>query len=117
MKERAPIKWHPKRVSSPFLLSGIARCGYCDKALVGKYAKSSKYSYYVCGTLDKKGSGSCEAAYLNSNKFEAIVIERIKGQVLTRKNLTTLVHMVNEEIDTTMTSFQKELGLVADTIR
>lgn len=54
MRERAPVKVHPKRVHSPFLLSGIAYCGYCGKALVGKYAKSGQFSYYVCGTLDKR---------------------------------------------------------------
>jgi hypothetical protein len=58
MKERTPVRMHPKRVNSPFLLSGLARCGYCGKALVGKYAKNGEFAYYVCGTLDKKGSGS-----------------------------------------------------------
>ena len=53
MRERAPVRVHPKRVSSPFLLSGIAYCGYCGKTLVGKYAKNGQFSYYVCGTLDK----------------------------------------------------------------
>ena len=113
MEERMPKKIHPKRVGSPFLLSGIAYCGFCGKALVGRYAKSSDFSYYVCGTLDKKGAGSCQARYLNSNKFETLVIKQIKDHILTRDNLTELVRMVNEETDSAMRSYNDELGTIA----
>ena len=65
LKERAPVSLHPKRVASRYLLSGLARCGYCGKALVGQDAKSGQFTYYVCGTLQKKGTGSCPARRLN----------------------------------------------------
>jgi len=70
LKERAPVSLHPKRVASRYLLSGLARCGYCGKALVGQDAKSGQFTYYVCGTLLKKGAGACPARYLNSQQFE-----------------------------------------------
>jgi len=94
-------------------LSGMAYCGHCGKALVGRYAKSGQYSYYVCGTLDKKGGGSCQARYLKTEWFEALVIEMIKRRILTRDTLTNLVHLVNEEMDTTMKSHQDELDLMS----
>ena len=55
LKDRAPVSLHPKRVASRYLLSGLARCGHCDKALVGQDAKSGQFAYYVCGILLKKG--------------------------------------------------------------
>ena len=116
MKERIPKKVHPRRASSPFLLSGIAYCGHCGKALVGKYAKNGDFAYYVCGTLDKKGSGSCPARYLNTDKFESVVIRQIKKRILTRENLINLVHMVNEEMDSTMQSYQNEIELLSKSI-
>lgn len=116
MKERAPARIHPKRLSSPFLLSGIAYCGHCGKALVGKYAKSGQFAYYVCGTLDKKGSGSCLAKYLNASLFEAMVIEMIRRRILTKDNLVSLVKLVNEEMDSAMKSYQDELNLVSNAI-
>ena len=116
MKERMPKRVHPRRVSSPFLLSGIAYCGYCGKALIGRYAKNGEFSYYVCGTLDKKGSGSCPAKYLNTDKFEFLVIKQIKDRILTRENLINLVHMVNEEMDSAIPSYQNELELISSTI-
>jgi site-specific DNA recombinase len=117
MKERMPKRVHPRRVTSPFLLSGMAYCGYCGKALVGRYAKSGEFSYYVCGTLDKKGGGSCQARYLNTNKFESLVIKQIKDRILTCENLTDLVRMVNEETDSAMRSYNDELDTIARAVK
>ena len=116
MKERMPKRVNPRRVSSPFLLSGIAFCGHCGKALVGKYAKSGEFAYYVCGTLDKKGSKSCPAKYSNADKFESRVIKQIKERILTQDNLIDLVRMVNEEMDSAMQSYQNELVLLISAI-
>ena len=116
MKERMPKRVHPRRVSSPFLLSGIAYCGHCGKALVGRYAKNGEFAYYVCGTLDKKGSGSCPSKYLNSGRLESLVIKQIKERILTRDNLINLVRMVNEEMDSAMQSYQNELELISGMI-
>jgi len=116
MKERAPVRVHPKRVSSLFLLSGMAYCGRCGKALVGKYAKSGQFAYYVCGMLDKKGSGACQARYLNADKFETIVISKIRERILTRENLIKLVKLVNEEMDRATKSYQNELNMICDEV-
>jgi len=113
MKERMPARIHPRRAASPFLLSGLAYCGHCGKALVGRYAKGGKFSYYVCGTLDKKGSGSCQAGYLSTGKFEAIMIEQIKNHVLTRENLIELVNLTNQELDSNMKSYSADLDSIS----
>jgi len=112
MKERMPKRVNPRRVSSPFLLSGLAFCGHCGKALVGKYAKSGEFAYYVCGTLLKKGAGSCPTRYLNSQQFENLVIGKIKEHVLTTDNLTKLVEMINEEMDGLATEYNERLHIV-----
>jgi len=41
--------------------------------MVAQEAKSGKFAYYVCGTLLKRGAGTCRALYLNAGKFEALV--------------------------------------------
>ncbi len=116
LKNRAPVMMHPKRVASRYLLSGLARCGYCGKALVGQDAKSGQFTYYVCGTLLKKGAGTCPSRYLNSQHFENIVIDKIKEHVLTTENLTRLVHIVNEEMDSLAIDYRQHLDSVADEI-
>ena len=45
---RAPKKVNPRRASSPYLLSGIAKCETCGKAMTAAEAKSGKYTYYIC---------------------------------------------------------------------
>ena len=44
---RAPKKVNPRRASSPYLLSGIAKCETCGKAMTAAEAKSGKYTYYL----------------------------------------------------------------------
>ena len=79
---------------------------------MGQDAKSGKFKYYVCGTLLKKGSGSCEAHYINSQKFEKLVIEKIKENILTEKNLVELVRLVNEEMDAAASEYKEQLDTI-----
>lgn len=53
--------------------------------------------------LLKKGSGSCSTHYLNSRKFERLVIDKIKERILTENNLRKLITMVNEEMEAAST--------------
>ncbi len=116
LRERAPAQLNPRNAGSQYLLSGIARCGYCGKALIGQEAKAGRFNYYVCGTLLKKGAGSCQARYLNTEKFEGLVISKIKEHILTEDNLRELVRMVNEEMDNVAGDYRDELGVIADEI-
>jgi len=83
---------------------------------VGQDAKGGQFSYYVCGTLNKKGAGSCPAHYLNSAKFEGLVVDKIKEHILTAENLTQLVHLVNEEMDGASRSYRDELDAISNEI-
>ena len=116
LSEQAPARLNPRRLASRYFLSGIARCGYCGKALVGQEAKGGQFSYYVCGTLLKKGAGSCKARYLNSRKFEEIVIDKIKEHILTEENLRELARLVNEDMDSATGNYREELDLISDEI-
>ncbi len=112
LRSRAFINTHPQRSASQYLLSGLAKCGYCGKALVGQDAKGGKFNYYVCGTLLKKGSGACKSHYINSRKFERVVIDKIKEHILTEQNLRELVRLVNEEMDVASTQYRDQLDAV-----
>ena len=99
LAERSPKIMNPRRVSSRYILSGLARCGHCGKALGGREAKSGRNTYYVCCSKDKKGPDACPAHYIPSQKLEQAVIEKIRERILTEANLREMVGMVNEEID------------------
>jgi len=94
----------------------MAKCGYCGRALVGQDAKGGQSHYYVCGTLLKKGAGSCPALYINSQKFEAMVIDKIREHVLTEENLSELARLVNEEMQTASIEQRRRLASIAGEI-
>jgi len=83
---------------------------------VGQDAKGGQFHYYVCGTLLKKGSGSCSSQYINSQKFENLVINRIKEQILTYDNLKELVSLVNEEMDAAAGDYWERLNVISSEI-
>ena len=99
MRSRAPKIVNPRRVASPFLLSGLVKCKACKRALTGQYAKSGQFPYYVCQTLMKQGSGSCDTPRLNARRFENLVVEKIRSNILTEGNIRDLVKTVDEKMD------------------
>jgi hypothetical protein len=117
LKERSFGSIHPKRVSSNYLLSGLAKCGYCDKNLVSQDAKGGRFHYYVCNTLIKKGAGSCQARYINKEKLEEAVLSKIRTHILTYENLKELVEIVNDTRETDIEDDRERLNsIIADFI-
>ena len=106
---RAPSVVHPRRISSPFLLSGLAICAACGKPMTGTHAKSGKYTYYVCQTIIKNGSAGCDSPRLRSDHFEKLIIEELRTNVLTEKNIRHLVIMLDEEMDGEANLLRKKL--------
>ena len=99
MKSRAPKQVNPRRISSPYVLSGLVNCELCDVSMSAAEAKGGKYSYYVCQSKIKKGSETCETPRLNARDFERTIIEQLRSHILTESNIRELVKMVDEEMD------------------
>ncbi|MCY4529263.1 MAG: recombinase family protein, partial [Chloroflexi bacterium] len=99
MRSRAPKRTHPRRVASTYLLSGLLKCRTCRRAFSGQDAKSGQFAYYVCQSIMKRGRDACEAPRLNARRFEEMVLERIRANVLTEGISHTLVELVEEEMD------------------
>ena len=99
MEARAPKKVNPRRISSPYLLSGLAKCETCGKAMTAAEAKSGKYTYYICHSLLKRGKGACQTPRLNAKKFERIIVDELRANILTESNIRDLVKLLDEEMD------------------
>ena len=99
LASRAPAVTHPRRAASPYLLSGLARCETCGKALSASEAKSGKYTYYVCQSILKQGSGTCDTPRLAAKSFEDTIISNIRDHILTESNIRALVKLLDEEMD------------------
>ena len=90
---------NPRRASSPYLLSGLLKCETCGKAMTAAEAKSGKYTYYVCHSLLKRGSGTCKTPRLNAKTFEKLIVDEIRANILTESNIRDLVKLLDEEMD------------------
>ena len=99
LQSRAPKVVHPRRASSPYLLSGLLKCESCGRALTAAEAKSGKYTYYVCQSLLKRGKEACGTPRLNAKRFEDTIIGQIRDHILTESNIRDLVRMLDEEMD------------------
>ena len=99
LRSRAPKRSHPRRVGSSYLLSGLIKCKACNRALSGQDAKSGKFSYYVCQSVMKRGSGACDSPRLNARNFEELVVGKIRSNILTESNIRDLVRLMDEEMD------------------
>ena len=96
---RAPRTSHPRRVGSSYLLSGLVRCRSCSRAMSGQDSKGGRFAYYVCQSLMKRGSGACDCPRLNARRFEEMVVDRIRANILTEDCIRELVKLVDEEMD------------------
>ena len=112
MHSRAPKRTHPRRVGSTYLLSGLVKCHRCKRALSGQDAKSGQFAYYVCQSLIKQGSGACDSPRLNARRFEELVVEKIRSNILTEGSITNLVKVVDEEMDGIAAEQRKRLETV-----
>ena len=65
----------------------------------GQDSKGGKFAYYVCQSLMKRGSGACDCPRLNARRFEEMVVNRIRDNILTESNIRELVKLVDEEMD------------------
>ena len=99
MSSRAPRFSHPRRVGNPYLLSGLAKCRNCHRAISGHRAKGGRYSYYVCQSIMRQGKEACQTPRLNARRLETLVIERIRSNFLTEGNVRELVGLVDEELE------------------
>ena len=117
LRSRAPRIVNPRRVASPFLLSGLVKCKTCRRALTGQGSKYAQFTYYVCQTLMKRGKGSCDAPRLNARRFEELVVERIRANIFTEGSIRDLLKAVDEEIDSMVVEHRKSVQTIESEIR
>ena len=117
LRSRAPRIVNPRRVASPFLLSGLVKCRTCKRALTGQCSKNAQFTYYVCQTLMKQGKGSCDAPRLNARRFEELVVDQIRSSIFTEDNVPDLVKVVDEEIDGMVAEDYKRVQTIEAEIR
>ena len=114
MRSRAPKQSHPRRVGSTYMLSGLVKCKACNRSLSGQDAKSGQFAYYVCQSKMKRGKDACNSPRLNARRFEEMIVEKIRSNILTDESITELVRAVDEEMDGIASEQRKRLKTIDD---
>ena len=112
MRARAPKTSHPRRVGSTYLLSGLVKCKACNRALSGQDAKSGQFAYYVCQSIMKRGKNACVTPRPNARRFEQMIVDKIRSNILTEGSITELVKAVDEEMDGIASEQRKRLETI-----
>ena len=106
-------RWH----TSPYLLTGLVRCGKCGGALCGTSAKGGRFRYYTCSLYYKEGKGSCPGVRVRKEKLESFVLDKLLTVILAPENLERLVELVNAELAGDLDRIDTELERVGQEIR
>lgn len=110
LRSRGPKVVSPRRVSSPYLLSGLLHCGTCGAAMFGHGAKSGQYHYYVCATAHRNGNHLCNAKPIPQANIEGKVLNRIRALILDQDHLTELVRLTNLGLEGSLGAVRERLG-------
>ena len=68
-------------------------------------------------TLMKQGKGSCDAPRLNARRFEELIVERIRTNILAEGSIPDLVKAVDEAIDGMVAEDYKRVQTIESEIR
>lgn len=89
---------HPRRKTSPYLLSGLAVCAHCDAAMTGgtdNVSRGCPWPYYLCGRKKREGWKSCPTGRVNGRVLDQAVLDAVIERVLTPRYVLALVEEVN----------------------
>ena len=125
-KEKDPNN-NPREISSSYLFSGRITC-ICGGKVQPKPAKSGKYAYYTCKTKKDLGREVCACPNWNSVELEAMVMRKIREDILTDTNISQLIDRVKAgtasdsvdyaaklaDLDKKLAKIDRRLGLVLE---
>lgn len=92
LAKRDPKMGAAKQVSSPLILSGLAKCK-CGAAMTlgtGTGKQGNVYRYYVCSATNR-GAQVCSSPRLPEAKLDQIVLDAVRSRVLDHRHLTDLL--------------------------
>jgi DNA invertase Pin-like site-specific DNA recombinase len=107
-----PVK-NAKQQGSPYLLSGVAECGYCGAAMVGGKdnvnTRPNPWVYYLCGRKRREGWDSCEGRKIDAEVIHQTVLEYVLTEVLTEPVLRRMQEQINQALVEEMPNLEEDL--------
>lgn len=103
---------HPRRRSSPFVLSGIAYCDRCGSPLVGRNVKQKnggRWRYYHCPGISRSDD-PCPIMYIPKGSLEDAVLQNLQVRLKDPVILSIIDEVIFEEISNAQLTLEQNQG-------
>jgi site-specific DNA recombinase len=94
LKERNPRVTPPRVVTSPVLLTGLARCATCGGAMTlrtGTSRTGKIHRYYACSTCSRQGKSACKGRSIRMDRLDDLVTNHLLERLLAPDRLESLL--------------------------
>ncbi|MCC5983840.1 MAG: recombinase family protein [Rhodobacteraceae bacterium] len=91
LQSRNPKTTPPRVVNGPTFLAGLAKCAYCEAALIQNTGKGGRYRYYCCSSKLKKGPDACRGLRMRMEELDTIVLQQLERHILQPARLEKLL--------------------------
>ncbi len=108
LQRRDPKMGAAKQVSSPLLLSQIARCEECGAAMTLRTGKGGAYRYYHCSSATR-GKMVCSGPSIPEKVLDDTVLTAVRSRVLDKDHLISLISGFQRRERARATSATEEL--------
>jgi DNA invertase Pin-like site-specific DNA recombinase len=92
---------HPKRIASPYLLSGLVYCGFCDAPMSGSTTTrdhiTGRDEAYRCSRAKRKAG--CSAPRVPRRVLEDAVLGTLREQILLPDSLAAMIEVERHSTD------------------
>lgn len=107
---------HPKRIASPYLLSGLVYCGFCDAPMSGATTTrdhiTGRDESYRCSRAKRKAG--CSASRVPRHALEGAVIATLREQILLPDSLAAMLEVERHSTDHGETKRKERLSILED---
>ena len=100
-----------QEIKSLHLLAGLVRCQPCGMEMTATQDPDNRY---VCPTLMESGTDDCTTPQIDTAYLDRLVVSRMVENLLTSKNLQTVIKMAQEQSGKMALQHQAELETISD---
>ena len=93
------------------LLAGLVRCQPCGTEMTAIHDPDNRY---VCPTLMERGPDDCTTPPIDAEYLDRLVVTRMVENVLTGKNLQTVINIAQEQSGKMALQHRAELETISD---
>ena len=100
-----------QEIKNLHLLAGLVRCQPCGTELTATHDPDNRY---VCPTLMERGPDDCTTPPIDTAYLDRLVVTKMVENVLTGKNLQTVIKIAQEQSGKMALQHQAELETISD---